>query len=183
MAQLVARWVRRYTRNLPPAVAERRIGEIDADLHDHIVHERARGIAERRIAAGVAGRMLRGMPADASWRARTLAGPLHRSLVRVGLATGVILLVPLVANLTTDGPGWGVFDFVFAAALLGGTGLLLELAARNGSSVVYRVVVVAIGAAAVVLGEMDDAPGLMLFGFVFIGGAVALTFRTARSSE
>ena len=45
MAALVAWWVRRYTRNLPAPIAERRIGEIDADLHDHIAHERAGGTA------------------------------------------------------------------------------------------------------------------------------------------
>jgi hypothetical protein len=43
MAELVARWVRVYTRNLPVPIARRRIDEIDADLHDHIAHERARG--------------------------------------------------------------------------------------------------------------------------------------------
>ena len=42
MAALVARWVRLYTRNVPPPIAERRIDEIDADLHDHVAHERAR---------------------------------------------------------------------------------------------------------------------------------------------
>ena len=43
MAGLVARWVRLYTRDLPAPVAQRRIDEIDADLHDHIAHERAAG--------------------------------------------------------------------------------------------------------------------------------------------
>src|SRR5919107_1465509 len=38
VTELVARWVRFYTRNLPAPVAERRIGEIDADLHDHLAH-------------------------------------------------------------------------------------------------------------------------------------------------
>ena len=50
MADLVARWVRRYTRHVPSPIAERRIDEIDADLHDHIAHERAEGRPDRRIA-------------------------------------------------------------------------------------------------------------------------------------
>ena len=32
MGELVARWVRFYTRDLPASVAQRRIDEIDADL-------------------------------------------------------------------------------------------------------------------------------------------------------
>jgi hypothetical protein len=39
MAGLVARWARFYTRNLPAPIAERRIDEIDADVHDHIAHD------------------------------------------------------------------------------------------------------------------------------------------------
>ena len=64
MAELVARWVRFYTRNLPTPIAERRIDEIDADLHDHIAHERADGTKEWRIALSVAARMVRGLAAD-----------------------------------------------------------------------------------------------------------------------
>ena len=84
MARLVAAWVRFYTRRQPPAVAQRRSEEIDADLHDHIAHERAAGTGDRRIALSIAGRMVRGMAADAS---------AHRPLVRVALATAIVLLV------------------------------------------------------------------------------------------
>jgi hypothetical protein len=68
MAKLVARWVRFYTRDLPRPVAERRINEIDADLHDHIAHERAHATSDRRIALSILSRMVRGLPGDASWR-------------------------------------------------------------------------------------------------------------------
>src|SRR5687767_6357707 len=78
MAELVARWVRWYTRSLPPPIAERRIEEIDADLHDHLAHERAHGTGDRRIAFGIAGRMFRGMAADAAWRRRTIARSSNR---------------------------------------------------------------------------------------------------------
>jgi hypothetical protein len=69
-AALVTRWVRWYTGRLPGPVAERRIGEVAADLHDHITYERAAGTGENRIALGVLSRMLRGLPADAVWRGR-----------------------------------------------------------------------------------------------------------------
>jgi hypothetical protein len=183
MAALVARWVRRYTRNLPRPVAERRIGEIDADLHDHIAHERAHGAGDRRIALGIAARMVRGLPADASWRAQTKEKhmPGNRSAVRVALVTAVILLATLVAMQVTDEVDWGVADFVLAGVLLGGTGMLLELAARKPAAVVHRVAAAGIGLAAMVLGEADDAPGLVLFGLLLIAGAVALTVRAQRS--
>jgi hypothetical protein len=195
MADLVARWVRLYTRNLPPPIARRRIAEIDADLHDHIAHERARGTGDRRIALAIAGRMVRGLAADASWRRRAIAHSstsedvtktrrtAYRPAVRVALATTLVLLVPLVAMQLGDAVSWGVFDFVFAGALLAGTGLLLERAARQPRRLGYRAAAVAIGVAAIVVGEADDAPGLVLFGGLLILGAIALTVRTAQRSE
>lgn len=65
---LVMSWVRFYTRQLPAAIAERRVAEITADLHDHITYEHTRGTGDRRIALGVLSRMVRGLAADASWR-------------------------------------------------------------------------------------------------------------------
>ena len=195
MAELVARWVRLYTRSLPPPIARRRIDEIGADLHDHIAHERGHGTAEWRIALSMAARMVRGLAADLSWRHRTIArssNPEHatkmsrstyRSAVRVALATGFILLLPLVAMQITDEVAWDLADFVFAGVLLGGTGLLVELALRRPRNIAYRAVAIAIGVAAIVLGEADDAPGLMLFGGLLIVGTVALTLRTALRSE
>jgi hypothetical protein len=190
MARLVARWVRLYTRNLPTPIARRRIDEIDADLHDHIAHERAAGTSDRRIARGIASRMVRGLAADASWRGRLARStapekPMQprktasRPVVRIALVTMCVLLVPLVAMQLTDEVDWGVADFVVAGALLAGSGLLLELAMTKPGAIVYRVAAVAVGAAAIVLGEVDDAPGLVAFGLLLIAGAVALTIRTA----
>ena len=70
MAELVARWVRLYTRDLPGPIAGRRIEEMDADVRDHIAHERAQGTSDGRIALGILSRMVRGITADASWRGR-----------------------------------------------------------------------------------------------------------------
>jgi hypothetical protein len=193
MAELVARWVRLYTRDLPPPIAGRRIGEIDADLHDHIAHERAHGAEDRRIALGIAARMVRGLAADISWRTQTVADrssrkdmmktstPASRSVLRVAFVTAGILLVPLVAMQLTDGVDWGVADFVLAGLFLGGSGLLLDLAARRPRTVAYRAAAAAVGVAAIVLGEADDAPGLVLFGCLLIIGTVVLTVRGVSS--
>src|SRR4051794_13714540 len=153
MAELVARWVRRYTRNLTPAVAERRIEEVDADLHDHIAHERACGVPDRRIAAGIASRMVRGLAADAAWRRHTISRPsaseetrrMRRSALRVALVTAVLLLVPLVAMQVDDEVAWSVGDFVLAGVLVGGTGLLLEAAARKPGRMAHKAATVTIG--------------------------------------
>lgn len=68
MAALVTRWVRFYVRDLPTPIAARRVHEIDADLHDHIAHERASGTSDRRIGLSILSRMVRGVAADVSWR-------------------------------------------------------------------------------------------------------------------
>jgi hypothetical protein len=182
MAALVARWVRLYTRNLPEPVAERRIDEIEADVNDHIAHERARGSGDGRIALGILSRMVRGLAADASWRRRHAES--SRPARRIALATALILLVPLVAMQLTDEVDWGVFDFVSAGALLGGSGLLLHtLATRKAGSLTYPVVAGAIGVAAIVLGAADDAPGLVAFGLLLIVATIALAVRNAQRSR
>jgi hypothetical protein len=193
MADLVARWVRFYTRNLPAPVARRRIDEIDADLHEHIAHDRAHGTQDRRIALSIAARMVRGLMADVSWRGQMLARSTRKDVMKrktanrpavlIALTTAFILLLPLVAMQFTEGVDWGVFDFVLAGVLLGGTGLLLVRAARKPRTIVYSAAATAIGAAAIVLGEADDAPGLVLFGGLLIVGTVALAFRTAQRSR
>lgn len=181
MAGLVARWVRHYTRDLPADAAERRRAEIDADLHDHIAHERADGVDDGRIARRVATRMLRGLPADLAWARSSTRKDRHtmskRAYIRVAVATTMVLLFLGVTQLAADGMNWGPGDFLLAAVLLGGAGLLLELALSRPRGIVYRVAAVAVGLAAIVLGEMDDAPGLVGFGCLLIGTALVLSVR------
>ena len=43
---------------------------------------------------------------------------------------GLVLLAPLVAMQVSDAVNWGPGDFLMAALLLGGAGLVLELAMR-----------------------------------------------------
>ena len=180
MAGVVARWVRWYTSNLPAEVARRRVEELDADLHDHIAHERAAGTSERRIAGSLAARMVRGLPADVSWRWRMAPMSIARSALRVALLTVLVLLVPLVAMQLTDEVAWSAADFVLAGVLLAGTGVLYELAMRRPGSFVYRAIATVIGVAAIVAGEADDAPGLVGFGCLVVLGTIALAVKPSR---
>jgi hypothetical protein len=79
VAKLVARWVRFCTRDVSTPSAGRRVDEIDADLHDHIAHERANGGGDRRIAFSILSRMVRGVTADVSWRAQHAKAITYRS--------------------------------------------------------------------------------------------------------
>jgi hypothetical protein len=194
VAELVARWVRFYTRDLAGPIAQRRIAEIDADLHDHIAQERAAGTSEPRIALEIGSRMIRGLAADAAWRGRQAkdkaAGtrsPVHRSVVRVTLVTAFILLVPLVAMQFTGEVVWTVSDFLVAGALLGGTGLALDLALTKGGNVAYKaaagVALVAaflliwINLAVGIVGEEDELFNVIYLAVLAVGLAGSVRAR------
>jgi hypothetical protein len=197
MAALVAHWVRFYTRDLPTPIAQRRVDEIDADLHDQIAHERASGISDRRIAFGIASRMVRGLAADVAWRgrhAKARAHPstlekamksrtLYRSAVRVALGVAFILSLPLVAMLITDDVVWSLADFAAAGVLLAAIGVVLEMAVRKAGNLATALGIAAVGVAAALFGEADDAPGLVLLGILLIVSACALGVRTAQHSR
>ncbi len=51
-----------------------------------------------------------------------------KQVLRVLLVTAAILLIPVVAMRFTGEVNWTSSDFVIAAVLLGGTGMLFELA-------------------------------------------------------
>jgi hypothetical protein len=198
IAELVARWVRFYTRDLPTPIAQRRVDEIDADLHDHIAHDRTQGTSDRRIALGIASRMVRGLAADAAWRGRhaeAAAHPstledvmktsktLYRSAVRVALGVALVLSLPFVAMLITDEVVWSLADFAAAAVLLAVVGVALELAVRRAGNLAAALGIAALGVAAAIFGEADDAPGLVLLGILIIVSACALGVRTAQRSS
>lgn len=60
--------------------------------------------------------------------------PVHfHALITVAVATGLVLMVPLVAMQFTDEVKWGVEDFLVAGVLLFGTGLAASAMARARS--------------------------------------------------
>ncbi len=111
--------------------------------------------------------------------------PTRRSVTRVATVTVVLLLIPLALMLVSDGADWGVFDFVFAGAIIAGAGMLIELTLVTRGLAGYAVAGLgsALGAAAMIAGERDDAPGLVGLGLLLVLGMVALTVRNVQRSQ
>ncbi|CAA9521473.1 MAG: hypothetical protein AVDCRST_MAG05-3641 [uncultured Rubrobacteraceae bacterium] len=117
-------------------------------------------------------------------RSTMLARNAYRSVAGVALAAAFILLIPLLA-----GWPWNVADFVFAGALIFGTGFAFVLAARRVGNNAYRAAVgVALAAAFIlvwltgavgIIGSEDNNANLMYFGVLAVGiiGAIVARFR------
>jgi hypothetical protein len=94
-----------------------------------------------------------------------------------------ILSLPLVAMLITDDVVWSLADFAVAGVLLTAIGVALELAVRKAGNLATALGIAAVGVAAAMLGEADDAPGLVLLGILLILSACALGVRTTQRSR
>lgn len=136
-AELVTRWVHYYTRSLPAPIAERRIDELSADLHDHIAHERALGTSDRRIALGVLSRMVRGLAADAVWRGRIR--PWREDLMKsiavrlaLALAIATVGVLAMVHAQNDDAPGLGLIGILL---IIGALTLGVRTVRRRGRGV------------------------------------------------
>jgi len=113
----------------------------------------------------------------------------NKRLIGIMLAAAFILMLPLLAMQITDEVVWGPIDFAFAGALLFGTGLTFELAARKTGDFAYRAaVVVALGAtfiliwgnAAVgIIGDEGNLANLMYIGVLAVGfiGVIIARFQ------
>ena len=98
---------------------------------------------------------------------------------------GAGLLLPLAAMQVTDAVRWTFSDFLFAGMLIGGAGLLFELAVRTGSGIAYRagaaialfaaLLMIWVTLAVGVIGSEGD-PANLLLGCVLavaVGGTIA----------
>jgi hypothetical protein len=140
--------------------------------------------------------MIRGLLADAAWRrrhanatARPSTKTAHRSAIRVALAIAVVLLLPLLAMQITEEVVWGPADFVTVGALVGGTGVVLELTMQSARNLAYRAAAgVALAAALLliwltlavgIIGEPSDVANVMYLGVfaVFVAGTIIARLR------
>lgn len=190
VATVVAWWVRLYTAGLPASVARRRREEINADLANHIAHDRSDGVQETRIARSIASRMLRGAFADVAWRGhelrtartrstkeQTMTSTFARPVLRVSAFVLAVLAIPLVGTALSEDVVWSAFDFLLAGVLLTVIGACFEAAIRRRGSVLFGGAVAVLGIAAAGIGEVDDAPGLVVLGALLIAGGGAVAYR------
>jgi hypothetical protein len=101
----------------------------------------------------------------------------------------LILMFPLVAMLFTNEVNWTVSDFLFAALMIGVTGLILELTVRSSRNTAYRGAVAFAAAASFLIvwangavgmvGDEDNPSNLYFFGVILIAlmGAIVARFR------
>jgi len=84
-----------------------------------------------------------------------------KNLFRIAIGTGLILLIPLIAMQVSDNWNWGFFDFVFAFALIFGTGVTFDLVARKGGTLAYSAAVGITCLAAFLLLWINAAVGII----------------------
>jgi hypothetical protein len=100
-----------------------------------------------------------------------------------------LLLLPAVAMRFTNEVNWTVGDFLFAALLMGVTGLVLELVVRHtrnwsyrlgiGAAIAASFLLVWINGAVGIIGDEDNPANLLFFGVIAVAlvGAVLARFR------
>ena len=204
-ADVVARWVRFYTRDLPVPVALRRVEEIDADLYDQISHERASGTSDPRIAVGLLSRMVRGVGSDVTWRREQTGpatdrrsrngGPMTTSTIPyrfgfvVALGTALLLAWGVLAMGVIGAEG-DPFDLLYIGVLAIGIvgaviarfrprGMARALLAMAAAQLVVTVIALLVGKQEVRVSSLAEIVGLNGFFIALFAGSAWLFNRAA----
>ena len=113
----------------------------------------------------------------------------YKAAIRIALATGFILLLPLLAMQFTNEVVWDLADFIVAGVLLFGTGLTYKLAAIKVGNIVYRsavglaltaaFILIWVNGAVGIIGSENNDANLMYGGVLAIGiiGAIIVRFQ------
>ena len=91
----------------------------------------------------------------------------NKRLIGIVLAVVLLLLIPLIAMQFTSEVNWTLSDFVVAAVLLLGTGLMCELVIRKVKKPVHRLTICAVILVLLFLAWAELAVGI--FGTPFAG--------------
>jgi len=86
---------------------------------------------------------------------------MQKSIIRVAIIVGLILLIPLWGNFNVKGWNWSPIDFVAAFVILFSAGLMFELIAKKGANNSYRIGVGVACATGLVLLWINLAVGLI----------------------
>ncbi len=115
---------------------------------------------------------------------------LTQSIAGPALATGCILLIPLVAMQYTNEVDWTLSDFIVAGILLSGTGLTYKLITRKSGEIVCRIAVgfalftglflIWVNLAVGIIGSENNPINMMYFGVIIVGitGAFIVRFKS-----
>jgi len=97
----------------------------------------------------------------------------------VVFVTALVLLIPLISMQFSDGVVWTLSDFVFAAALISGTGIAYKFISQRSTAVAYRVataiavvtalLLVWVNGAVGIIGSDDNPVNLLYFVVLVIG--------------
>lgn len=113
----------------------------------------------------------------------------YQSIALLGVATGLLLMIPLTAMQFTDKVVWTLSDFVIAGTLLFGTGLTYKLITRNSDKTAYSVAIgfalftglflIWVNGAVGIIGSEDNPINLLYFGVILVGiiGAFIARFK------
>lgn len=182
-------WRRAYSRvvRLYPRRYRERFAEGMEQTFVALLRERT---ARGRSPAGAAIALL----ADAALgvvRSHALALLMHRRILRVALATSILLLIPFAAMRFTDEVRWTALDFIVAGALISGTGLAYVFLTERSVSLFYRAgAALALGTglamtwvnlAVGIIGAETDPANRLYTAVVVVGivGACVARFRAA----
>lgn len=86
---------------------------------------------------------------------------LYKKIAGLALATGLLLLIPMIAMQFDNGVNWTLSDFIFAGALIFGTGLTYFLVTSKAATMVYRFAVGAALASVFLLVWIEGAVGVI----------------------
>lgn len=120
---------------------------------------------------------------------------IYKPTAGLALATGLLLLIPLIAMQFSDEVVWTLSDFIFAGTLIFGTGFTYilvtrVLAPRMGDNIVYRVAVgfalftglflIWVNGAVGIIGSENNPINILYFGVIAVGiiGAFITRFRS-----
>lgn len=115
----------------------------------------------------------------------------YKSIAGLALATGFLLMIPLIAMQFTNEVLWTLSDFIIAGTFLFGTGLTYKLITRKTGKVTYRVAIgfalftglflLWVNGAVGIIGSENNPINLLYFGVIAVGviGAILARFQAA----
>ncbi len=112
-----------------------------------------------------------------------------QKIVRTGLLTLSILIIPLIASFFVEGFNWDVLDFAVMGVMLFGAGAGYEMVASQGNSKTYRTatalalvtafLLVWVSLAVGIIGSEDNPANTLYFVVLAVGffGSLAVRFK------